>query len=152
HGVVAHWICGIAGAYVKRHGLVARVDERQYDGTVRSIDVRMNIQLIRQGARGPDTFFLRRDTEDHTAQTGNEVREAPSRELRRRRQKSVGARQIDMILIRVGKVENRGQVTSHRPAPWGNIGFLYSETLLDELDHRRVIEDLGIDVASLGPG
>jgi hypothetical protein len=29
---------------------------------------------------------------------------------------------------------------------------MHSEALLDELDYRRVIEDLGIDVSALAPG
>ena len=40
---------------------------------VRSIDRRVNIQLIGQGTRRPDTFFLLRHADDHAIRVGINV-------------------------------------------------------------------------------
>jgi len=55
---------------------------------------------------------------------------------------SVGGREADGSVIRVGEVEDGRQIARHRPAPWRDIALHDSETLLDELNDRRVIEDL----------
>ena len=54
-------------------------------------------------------------------------------------------------MIRVGKVKDGSQVTDDGTSPRRNIRLKHSETLFDELDQRRVIEQLGIDKASLAP-
>src|SRR5262249_3404802 len=46
HGVPAHWIDRDARTHMKYYGRVARVDERQHDRAVRSIDVALNIDLV----------------------------------------------------------------------------------------------------------
>ena len=74
---------------------------------VRAIDRPVNIQLIRQGTRASDTFFLVRSTDDHVAQSGMESNRVPPGEFGGRRQIAVGAGQVAAALIRVLKVKGR---------------------------------------------
>ena len=119
---------------------------------VRSIDRGVNVQFIGQGPRRPYTLFLRRHADDHVIQRGLEGIDVSSGELVDRRQKTSGARQAGGSLIRVGKVKHRRQIATDRTAPWRDVWLEYSETLLYELDHGRMIEDLRINVSSLAPG
>src|SRR5215472_1428049 len=137
---------------MKHHSRAASVEERQAYRVVRGTDRSVNTQLVGQRPRRADTFFLYRNAGDHAIQTGYERGGASATELGRWRQKASSGRQADRSVVRVGEVEDRRQVTRHRTAPRGDIALVYSETLFDELDHRGVIEDLGIDVASLAPG
>src|SRR5262249_57232739 len=101
---------------MKHHSRFARVEECQDYGMVRSVDRRVNIQLIWQGTRGLDTFFLRRHAEDHLILFGFErlweVEDA--HELCVRREKTIGVRQADGNVIRVLKVKHGRHVTSYR--------------------------------------
>src|SRR5262249_9554927 len=74
-----------------------------------------------------------------------------SREFVGRRQKAVSDRQVDGSSIRVGKIEERRQVTYDRAPPRGDVGLEYSEPFFDESDDGGVIEDLRIDEPSLAP-
>ena len=112
----------------------------------------MNIHLVGQGARRTDTFFLRGHADDHVIESRHEGSAIYAVEFADRRQISGGARQFDRSVIGVSEVKDRRQVAGHGAAPRRDIALKDSETLLDELNHRRVIEDLGIDVTSLAPG
>src|SRR5262249_32469810 len=128
-----------------------RVDERQDDRAVRRIDMALNIDLVGQRARRANPLLLRRDTDDYVIRSGNKGTEIRAVEFAVRRQKAVGVRQADGSVIRVCEVEDRRQVTRYRTAPRGDISLEDSKALLDELNHRCVIEDLRIDVPPLAP-
>src|SRR5262249_52022033 len=109
---------------------------------VRSIDGALNIYLVGQGARRADTFLLWGDADDHVIRSGGKGIEIRAVEFAVRRQKAVGARQVDRSVVRVCEVEDRRQVARYRTAPGSDISLKDSEALLDELNHRRMIENL----------
>src|SRR5262249_17497234 len=123
--VIAYRIRRIAGTYVKHCRRGACIDERQDDSLARGIDRRASIQLIRQRTRWPDSFFLCRNADDYASLSRVKRSAVGSPELCRRRQKTIGARQLDAIIIRVLKVKYGRQVTRYRTAPWGNVGLEY---------------------------
>src|SRR5262249_48346941 len=88
--VSAHKVFRVARAHLEHHSRTTRVSEFQNYSTIRRIDLRMNIQLIRQGTRRPHAFFLLRNSNDHRIQSGNEVWDTPPLELGNRRQKLSG--------------------------------------------------------------
>ena len=105
----------------------------------------MRVQRIGQGARGPQAGLL----------AGLAARWAwRCRAARPARGPRGGCRQGcsgNGGLARA-EVEQRGQVAADGAAPGRDVGFGHAEALLDEAQHRGVVEDLRVDPAAARPG
>ncbi|MNQ74095.1 hypothetical protein D3C85_888470 [compost metagenome] len=123
----------------------ARVHEVQRHTAARHR--RLDLQRIGQGARGPHARFL---------------------EERLRRRRRLDMRSLQMVQQRGGRarnigqsgkrgvgraceIERRNQVAADRAMPGADGRDGHAETLFDELPHRGVVGDLGVDPAALAP-
>src|SRR5882724_643211 len=104
----------------------------------------VRMELIWQRPCGAYALLLLRLSDDQLALGRYERVDIAARQLIHWRQKPIGGRQLEAGLIRIPEVEHCGQITGHGTAPRGDVGLNHPETLLNELDHGGVVEDLRV--------
>src|SRR3569833_1399379 len=142
----------ISGADLKDRASFSSVDESQRDGTGGSIHVAIDYELVWQSPRGAHALLLPGQADQYLTRCRNKRIHIATGQLIHGREEGVSGRQVNTALVRICEVERGCQITGHRPAPRRDVVLDDAKALLDELDHRGVIEDLGVDIAALAPG